>query len=204
MSKNHNYPRVIAAFDFDNTLIDRDSLLPFLFYTAGWKTTVSRLFQLLPDFIKYLIRMKTRQQVKEDILTKFFQGKDITRLKQKGDAYAHLKLDQFIQSEALQRLRWHQQQGHECCIISASVDLYLEPWAIRHGITRVISSQLIIEEGKVTGKLQGLNCWGPEKVRRLIAELGPKETFQLYAYGDSRGDQELLNLADFPYYRKFT
>lgn len=33
--------------------------------------------------------------------------------------------------------------------------------------------------------------------------LGPDKEYQLYVYGDSRGDKEVLELADFPFYRKF-
>ncbi len=196
--------RVIAAFDFDHTLIDRDSLLPFLFYTSGWISTVSFLIQLLPDFLTYLIKRKTRQQIKEIILTKFFKGRKLLDLKKKGISYANHNIDRFVKAEALERLRWHQKNGHYCVLVSASVDIYLTPWANRQGIDKVISSKLEeTSEGLITGKLQGANCWGQEKVRRLIEELGAKENYQLYAYGDSRGDYELLELADFPFYRKF-
>jgi phosphatidylglycerophosphatase C len=61
----------------------------------------------------------------------------------------------------------------------------------------------ITPTGHATGRLAGLNCWGPEKVRRLIEYAGPKENYLLYAYGDSRGDREMLNLADNPFYREF-
>lgn len=200
-----NSPLIVAAFDFDNTLIDRDSLLPFLFYTTGSLQSVCGLIQLLPDFIRYSIRNKTRQQIKEIILTHFFKGKNIVELKKKGMDYAGECLDDFVEKDAFERLKWHQHQGHHCVIVSASVDLYLTPWAKRHGIDRVISSKLeVTSDGLITGKLKGLNCWGEEKVRRLIQELGPKENYQLYAYGDSRGDHELLALADFSFYRKFS
>ena len=38
---------------------------------------------------------------------------------------------------------------------------------------------------------------------RLRDYLGSTENVQLYVYGDSRGDQEILALADYPFYRKF-
>ncbi len=195
---------IVAAFDFDHTLINRDSLLPFLFYTSGWRSTICFLIQLLPDFIKYAIRKKTRQQIKEIILTKFFKGQKIVELEKKGNDYAAQRLDRFVKQDALKRLHWHQQQGHYCVLVSASVDIYLSPWANRHGIDRVISSKLEeTAEGLITGKLVGLNCRAKEKVRRLIEELGSKENYQLYVYGDSRGDRELLELADFSFYRRF-
>lgn len=199
-----NYPPVVAAFDFDHTLIDRDSLLPFLFYAVGITRTLCHLAQLTPDFIQYGAGIKTRQQIKESILTHFFKGREISELRKKGQNYAEKRLDAFIKKEAWERLQWHQKQNHHCVIVSASVDLYLIPWAKRYGIETVISSQLeIAANGLITGQLQGKNCWGAEKVRRLIEKFGPRAGYQLYAYGDSRGDKELLECADFGFYRKF-
>jgi HAD superfamily phosphoserine phosphatase-like hydrolase len=88
-------------------------------------------------------------------------------------------------------------------VISASLDIYVRPWAIKAGFADVIATHLETrEDGRVTGKLSGANCFGAEKVRRLEALLGPRSGYTLYAYGDSRGDKELLLSADYPYYRK--
>lgn len=88
-------------------------------------------------------------------------------------------------------------------LISASVDTYLVPWAQRVGFDKVATSLLEIDANQcITGRLVGKNCWGPEKVRRLQELVGPKEGYVLYAYGDTRGDRELLQYADHPFYRK--
>ena len=80
------------------------------------------------------------------------------------------------------------------------MDLYLEPWAKLNHFDDLICSRLEIDGSqKITGKLKGLNCWGPEKSRRLLELLGPKENFVLYAYGNSRGDHEMLELSDYPF-----
>lgn len=199
-----NASQIVAAFDFDNTLIDRDSLLPFLFFTSGYAWSLYRLLKLLPHLLRFSVKDLSRQGVKEKILTAFFARQLMTELQKKGELYAEKQLDDYIKPEAIERLHWHQHQGHECVLVSASVDLYLTPWALRHGIKRVISSRLeVTPEGFITGKLQGLNCWGEEKKRRFLEELGPKDQYQLYVYGDSQGDLELLDLADYPFYRKF-
>lgn len=195
---------IVAAFDFDNTLTDRDSLLPFLFYIHGiWKTSY-HLALLGPDFARFLIGNLSRQAVKEKILSRFIGNCRFADVQALGQRYADQLLDRYLQSDALKRLVWHQSQGHRCLLVSASLDFYLKPWAMRHGFEEVLCSTLeVTPTGYVTGRLVGLNCWGPEKVRRLLAYLGPKENYQLYVYGDSRGDQEILALADYPFYRTF-
>jgi len=104
----------------------------------------------------------------------------------------------------MDRLQWHLEQGHRCIIVSASIDIYLEPWAESFGVHDVICSRLASPNGFVTGKLMGANCWGPEKVRRLEEEFGNLEDYNLFAYGDSRGDRELLAAADHPFYRTYS
>lgn len=196
---------VIAAFDFDGTITTKDSLLPFLFYASGAKTTLRKLAWLSPTFLKYVACFISRQQTKERILKDFFGGTPINWLLSLGELFAMSSaLDHLIRPEAKKRIQWHQQQGHRCILVSAAIDVYLNPWGRHFKFQDVISSRLkITKEGMVTGELSGLNCWGPEKLRRLNELLGPRENYILYAYGDSRGDQELLAAADYPFYKTF-
>ena len=53
-------------------------------------------------------------------------------------------------------------------------------------------------DGILTGRLEGGNVRGPEKVRRVQEWLGAGPV-ELWAYGDSGGDRELLALADHPH-----
>jgi phosphatidylglycerophosphatase C len=53
----------------------------------------------------------------------------------------------------------------------------------------------IDERGHCTGRLLGANCRGPEKATRLQTLFGT-EKVELWAYGNSRGDDEMLALAD--------
>lgn len=195
---------IVAAFDFDGTLTTRDSLMPFLTYSFGYKRVIFGLFTLLPTFIKFKMGSIGRQQTKEAILTKFLQGLSHAAIQALAEAFAINKLDMLIKPMALEKLIWHQRSGNRCIVISASIETYLLPWARRHGIDDVIASRLAVDsKGLVTGRLAGNNCWGAEKVRRLDALLGDRASYTLYAYGDSRGDQELLNYADYPFFRSF-
>jgi len=210
MNNQHlNNPRplpqkpIVAAFDFDGTLTDRDSLPSFLCYTHGFVRTYFNFFCQLPLFAAYIASLRSRQQTKEAVLTQFFKEEQLQSLQEKGQEFAAKKLNHLVKPEGLERLQWHLEQGHRCILISANLDLYLEPWAKKHGFHKAICSIVDSSSGKVTGKLKGLNCWGPEKVRRLEELLGPKTNYTLYAYGDSRGDQELLELADHAFYRRF-
>lgn len=194
--------RTIAAFDFDGTITTRDSLLPFLFFTHGILQSLFYFFLLLPILVGFLLGFVKRQTAKEAILKKFYKNTFYKELKGKAEKYSSSKLHDLVRPEALERIHWHQNQGHCCVIISASVSLYLKPWGKSVGIEEVISSKLeVTEEGIITGKLQSSNCWGKEKVKRLEKLFGPKVNYTLYAYGDSQGDKPLLDIADYAFYR---
>jgi len=122
----------------------------------------------------------------------------------KGKEFARHILPALLKPEGMQRLRWHQQQNHRCILVSATLDSFLAPWSQQVGFNDLICSKLAADERHViSGKLEGLNCWGAEKVRRLELLLGPRAAYTLYAYGDSRGDRELLAFADHAFYRTF-
>ncbi len=195
---------VVAAFDFDGTLTYRDTLLPFLISVAGPVQTLGKLLLQTPWLLGFVCGCVSRQQTKESIIQSVIGGMPGEKIFQQGEHFAAGALNRLVKPEGLKRLRWHQSQGHRCILISASVDVYLAPWSKREGFQDLICSRVEVNaQGLITGRLVGLNCWGPEKARRLLELLVPKETFTLYAYGDSRGDQELLKLADYPFYRRF-
>lgn len=196
---------VIAAFDFDGTITYRDSFLRFLLFSLGWKRGCAVLCSAFPVMIAYLLGRAGRQEVKEGLLYAGFKGRDLKEMELLGKRFAKQSLPQQVRPQALARIRWHQKQGHRCILVSASLDTYLKPWAKDQGFEAVLASRLAADPaGKVTGRLEGLNCRGPEKVRRLEDYLGSLSTYEIYAYGDSPGDRELLEIAQHSVYRTFS
>jgi phosphatidylglycerophosphatase C len=193
----------IAVFDFDHTITDRDSFLYFLFFSKGvWRSFLFFLM-LSPFFLAYAVGIFSRKKIKEKILTCFFKGESFKNLKKVGQAYVDQRLDSYLKPEAMNKLAWHQSQGHRCILISASFTFYLHQWCIRHKLEKVLSSEAETSDGFLTGHLQGENCWGPEKKKRLLDYVGDLSNTVLYVYGDSLGDRDILEIADFPFYCKF-
>lgn len=192
----------VAAFDFDGTLTYRDSLLSFFLFVSGPFRTFLNLIIETPLFILYLFGYKTRQDVKESLLKRFFKGKQRQELQKWGREFAQNKIKELLRPNAQNRIDWHKKQGHQCILVSANLDLYLEPWGPLVGFDNIIASRVEFANDGLTGKLVGLNCRGLEKVRRLTEIMGPKEDYFLYAYGDSAGDLELLEFADLSFYQK--
>lgn len=194
----------IAAFDFDGTLAHGDSLIPFLYLLHGPLKTTGHLLACGLEGVRFLCGLSSRQECKEMLLTRCLANMPYSTLVAHARLYAETRLDRFLKPKAMERVFWHQRQGHRCILVSASLECYLQPWGERHGFETVLASRLELTQGGViTGKLAGLNCWGVEKVRRLIRYLGPPPHGVLYAYGDSQGDHPLLAIADHAFYRAY-
>ena len=88
--------------------------------------------------------------------------------------------------------------------MSASPELYVHPLAILLGGRAGLGTRLEVDgEGKITGRFDGANNRGPEKVARLdrwLCETGTTDlaSVEVYAYGDSAGDDALLARATRP------
>lgn len=198
---NVNKP-VVAAFDFDGTLTRRETLLAFLLHTLGPLRVARDALMLSPTLAGYALKMIPNDVAKQRVFVRCLGGMGIDELRRQGEQFAATTLPGLMRPEAMRRLAWHRQQGHRCVVISASLELYVRPWAIQAGFDDVLATHLEIRaDGTTTGMLSGNNCYGIEKVRRLDALLGARDGYTLYAYGDSRGDRELLSAADHAYYR---
>ena len=199
MSTSGPARRGVAAFDFDGTISRRDTLGPFLVRVAGSAQFARTLLARTPQFAAVTLGRADRDAEKEAVITRLVAGRTAASIAAAGRAYAdHLWARQRFRPESLARLRWHRDQGHDIVIVSASLDAYLTPLAPRLGVDHVISCRLETDAAElVTGRLIGPNVRGPEKALRLREWLGDASV-ELWAYGDSSGDDELLAMADHP------
>ena len=83
-------------------------------------------------------------------------------------------------------------------IVSASIDNWVQPF-FPH--VRVLGTQIEVNDGCLTGRFLTKNCYGQEKVNRILTLYPDRNTYHLIAYGDSRGDKELLAFADEAHYQ---
>jgi len=86
-------------------------------------------------------------------------------------------------------------------VVSASPENWVKPWCDAHGV-HCISTRLAVNNGTISGKIQGKNCYGPEKVTRINEAFNLADFSDIVAYGDSKGDREMLRLAYESHFRK--
>ena len=193
----------IAVFDVDGTLLQGDCLWLAARCAKSPGGQVIAALACLPWLISWQLRLISTGRFKQQVISFFTICEAVNRAEAAGRADWLLDdLKAQINPEALQRLNWHQQQGDRVLLCSASPRLLLQPLANWLKV-ELLCTELEQRDGLWRPLLAGANCKGPEKVRRLEEHLGPLEGRSIEAYGDSKGDQELLKVAEFPHYRSF-
>ena len=187
----------VAVFDVDGTLTVRDCVVPFTRRVAGTSRLLRGMLRQ-PKRIFSVLRSRDRDAVKAVFSEIAFTGIDAVDLENEAIAFANEVYNGWMREDVAHRFRWHQEQGHVVVLVSASFDTYLAPLGDLLEADAVLCTRLEIADGVATGRLDGPNCRGAEKVRRIAQwceESGLTLESVEYAYGDSTGDREMLELA---------
>ena len=117
--------------------------------------------------------------------------------------FAEGRARNLLRPDAIRAWRRWQSQGARLVIVTACPEEIVQPFARGLGADALIGTQLEYDGGdRLTGRLAGPNCRGPEKVLRLQQTFG-KDVRLEAAYGDTEGDREMLAIADQPGFRLF-
>ncbi|MBE0471888.1 MAG: HAD family hydrolase, partial [Methyloprofundus sp.] len=176
-------PKAIALFDFDGTLTTKDSLGDFILFAFGKPKTVIGGILLSPTLAGYALGLMDNSKAKQQVLKYFFNGISVEKMQELGDSYAKERLPKILRPAGLEKLKWHQQQGHQIVIVSASTEYWLKPWTTSMGVD-LLATQLEVKDNKLTGCYLGENCHGEEKVNRIQAAYDLAQYDEVYAYGD--------------------
>jgi phosphatidylglycerophosphatase C len=195
--------KTLVLFDFDGTLTRSDSFLAFIQYYHGRARYLAGMSLMGPWIAAHLAGLYPNWKLKQRVLQHFFKGEDADYFQLKADAFSRDVLPGLIRPGVLKRIKSYRLQGARLVVVSASAENWLQLWCKKNKL-ELVATRLQVVDGKLTGCLEGKNCYGPEKVARLQAYLQPQEYEVVHAYGDSSGDREMLSLATNPFYRHFT
>ena len=188
---------VVAAFDVDKTLTVRDCVVPFMSRISGRVRFVAGLFSS-PITVGRAVLTRDRDALKVHFVRKFFADRNCDEVDEQGVLFAATVANGWMRDDVVQRMRWHQEQGHVVVFVSASLAPYLHALGDLCEVDAVLCTELERVGDVYTGNLQGPNCRGNEKVTRLYAWMDdagiPRDALK-FAYGDSSGDRALLAAA---------
>ncbi len=190
----------IVVFDFDGTLTRKDSFIDFIAFVHGRLRLFVGMMLNVHWIAAYFFHIISNEKLKQLLFEFFFRGMTHEAFCQYGIAFVS-RINQIIRPDIVAQMKHHVAVGHTVIIISASIREWLLPWCEQLGVSEVLSTEVEVSaDGILTGRFSTRNCYGPEKVARLLAIKPHRTDYKLTVYGDSRGDREIMELADEKYW----
>jgi HAD superfamily hydrolase (TIGR01490 family) len=193
---------IIAAFDFDGTISAKDTLWEFIRKTHSPLKIAGNLIIASPFLLLYKTGLLDNGKAKQKLFSLFYKNWPVEKFNDFGISFKSA-IDGCVRPEVYRMLKQHVMEGHKVIIVSASIENWIWPWAEKEGIETVIATRIEVSpQGKLTGRFLSPNCYGKEKVGRILEMFPERNSYTLVAYGDSKGDMAMFHLADENHYLK--
>lgn len=203
-----SYPRRLALFDLDHTLVPFDSGM-------AWTRHLIQMGAIEPEAeAQYLARCRDYVAGKIDIrqLSRF--GLDllaqfsVPRLRALRAAH-EVELRASIPAAAHALVQLHRTQGDLCALVTATVRFVAQPYAQALQVPHLMATESGLRhapgepEPRFSGALGSAPCWGPEKpasVARWLKTQGLRwsDFPTIFVYTDALSDLPLLQQATHP------
>ena len=188
-----------ALFDVDNTLIPGEACeVRFFRYLwrkrlVGWREFRRSLWWLLRHGPSLSIHPLRERKL-------YLEGKDPSLIEACAREFVQCDVLSQVSRKGRERLEAHRQSGHQLILISGAPDFLITPLAAALNVPTLFAARLERDSGRYTGAVLPPLPYGSGK-RQLILSHAQEKGLHLpssFAYGDSPGDTEILELVGYP------
>lgn len=193
----------LAIFDVDYTITRKETLMQLFKYVIIKDIRNAKFLpRALYSGFMYSIKIYDEKRVKESFL-KFIDGIDEKELTLLIKNFYKDVLEKILYKDAIEMMKSLKQQGYKIYLISASPEFYLREFYAIKEVDMIIGTKFTLKDGKFIRRMQGENCKGEEKVRRLKEVLN-RDNIDVdyknsYMFSDSLSDKPLLDLVGNAY-----
>ena len=149
----------LALFDFDGTITSSDTFTPFIFHAVAPARMALGKVVLSPMIAAYKLGWVSASRMRRSIVRFGFHGRTSAEVREAGLDYSRSRLASVVRTKALERIRWHQAQGDEVVVVSASLEVYVADWCRQLGV-QWICTELEERKGVLTGRYRHGDCSG--------------------------------------------
>lgn len=192
----------LVLFDFDGTITTKDTLIEFVHFFRGRRQYLLGMLMLAPYMGLYALKLIPNWKAKQFFLSQYFKGEKLAHFNAKCLEFSRKALPSLIRPAAREAIETYRRENATIAVVSASAENWVKPWCDENRIL-CLATQLEVNQGIITGKISGRNCYGDEKVCRIKERFDLSAFSEVIAYGDSAGDKEMLALAHRKYYKPF-
>lgn len=192
----------LAVFDLDGTMTSKDTMLEFIRYAKGKDKLFNALFWLSPLLVLNKLGLYSSEKAKVKLLSRTLKGDKLSDLQKKAESFTRDIMPGILRPKALEQLQFHRSKGHEVVVITASLDLWVEPWLKRQNLPHYCT-KTDVKDGVLTGELASPNVNGAEKLRLLKENYDLPSYDMIFVYGDSGGDKPMMSVGTRTYWKPF-
>ena len=190
---------IAALFDVDNTLLPGEAseirFFRFLWQRGlvGWgelSRSVAWLARHMPPFSLHPLRERKV----------YLEGKRCADIESYAREFCRTQMIGRLSAEGCARLEWHRQTGHQVILVTGAPDFLIAPLAESLNLSTVFAAKPEQRDAVYTGALIPPLPYGRGKRELILAhalEMG-LDLSGSYAYGDSPGDHDLLEMVGHP------
>ena len=193
----------LAIFDIDYTITKKETLMELFKYAIKKdKRNIKFLPRAAYCGFMYIIKFYDEKRVKEAFL-KFIENIKEEDLCILVKNFYDDRLKNILYKDALYMMKDLKNKGYDIYLISASPEFYVNEFYAIKEVDKVIGTKFKFENGIFSRKMDGHNCKGEEKVKRLKSYLKENnievDFNESYMFSDSLSDKPLLDLVGKPY-----
>jgi len=193
----------IAFFDFDGTITHDDSVKSFFKFMYGktffYHYYLYHIFQIL----KLKLKIEDYTYLKKKRINKLIKDFSKTFIMNKSKEFYKVFLKNNIKVDALNAIKVLSKKNFEIVIVSASYDILILGFCNEFNLN-LITNTLEVIDGEFTGKcIDFHDCNFFEKVNRIHKDYNLSDYNEIYVYGDSEGDMEMMKIGTKNFYNKF-
>ncbi|HSF66738.1 MAG TPA: HAD-IB family hydrolase [Nitrospiraceae bacterium] len=190
---------VAALFDVDNTLLPGEAS-EVRFFRFLWRRGLVGWEELIRSaaWLAWHVPPLSLHALRERKI--YLEGKCPTDIASCAQDFCRNEMIGKVSAEGRTRLEAHRQAGHQLILVTGAPDFLIEPLAEFLNVSTVFAAKLEQPDSVYTGALVPPLPYGRGK-RELILSYAREMGLDLaasYAYGDSPGDLDLLELVGHP------
>ncbi|MBB3228873.1 HAD superfamily hydrolase (TIGR01490 family) [Luteibacter sp. Sphag1AF] len=190
----------LALFDFDGTITTREMFGDFVRHAVSRPRRLAGNFIFAPLIIGYKAGWVTGNTIRASVVRFGFRGVPHATVSELAAQFCEIAVPGVLREVAMRRILWHKERGDKVVVVSGGLDIYLSHWCEKHGL-ELVCSRLESRDGVLTGRYREAQCIGEEK-RRRVSEAYDLNTYEhIYAYGDTKDDMEMLEMAQTRFFR---
>lgn len=188
----------LAIFDIDFTLTKKETSIELYKYMLKKDPKlIKHLPRHLITLLLYGIKFYDEKKSKEAFL-RFLDGVEEKEVQKIVKSFYREKLSSIIYEDAIKMIKKLKNEGYKVYLISASGEFYLNELYNIKEVDKIIGTKFKVENGVFKSLMEGANCKGEEKIKRLMEEL-KKDNIEAdfknsYMFSDSLADLPLLKL----------